>query len=285
MNESTSNCEQQKIKDELSEMYEVCEKIPYLNSKLSTKCLDVLLYVKVALFFEKTDELNMIYSDIQKTFKQFYMQSSEVLLAENVDFLYSDDKDNQLYKMNLNLKCGNLLEFIPNENLDQIVKKIRTQKEDERIYLEVSSFHSISLLKFMFKLKTLEKALDIGYISLNEHQVKHEKYKLEFSTLKVQNNLLTLETSLKNVLEKKSEIYNKFGLLFLLGMQETPELKENEHITCAVCLGDVHKDDMLIKLKCGHCFRKKCIKKWFEQNISCPLCRYDNYNCSVCYIS
>ena len=58
-------------------------------------------------------------------------------------------------------------------------------------------------------------------------QTKIEECKLQFDTMRVTEYFLTLEIILQNINDKDSDIDNKFGLLFLLGMQETPEIKQN----------------------------------------------------------
>lgn len=42
---------------------------------------------------------------------------------------------------------------------------------------------------------------------------------------------------------------------------------------CSICLGDV-KPRGCKQLECGHCFHRRCIKKWFGRgSLTCPLCR------------
>ena len=42
---------------------------------------------------------------------------------------------------------------------------------------------------------------------------------------------------------------------------------------CSVCLDEFKVGDIFGKLPCKHMFHEACIKKWFEQNNSCPICR------------
>jgi|SaaInlV_150m_DNA_3_1039698.scaffolds.fasta_scaffold41404_2 hypothetical protein len=39
--------------------------------------------------------------------------------------------------------------------------------------------------------------------------------------------------------------------------------------TCTICLEEGGKH----KLACGHKFHRHCIKRWFAENRSCPVCR------------
>jgi hypothetical protein len=51
-------------------------------------------------------------------------------------------------------------------------------------------------------------------------------------------------------------------------------LDELSDQTCSICISDFETGQFHRKLKCGHCFHKKCIDKWFTKNHSdCPLCR------------
>lgn len=54
-------------------------------------------------------------------------------------------------------------------------------------------------------------------------------------------------------------------------------LKFNEFIdelnkNCIICFEPMKNTDTLTH-KCGNTFHSKCIKKWMEYNISCPLCK------------
>ena len=42
-------------------------------------------------------------------------------------------------------------------------------------------------------------------------------------------------------------------------------------VTCVICLEDINGNNKT--LQCGHTFHKKCIKKWFKKNNTCPTCR------------
>ncbi|CAN1813424.1 E3 ubiquitin-protein ligase RHA1B [Linum perenne] len=62
-----------------------------------------------------------------------------------------------------------------------------------------------------------------------------------------------------------------------------------EEVKCSVCLADFAKGDAVRKLRCGHCFHRSCVDRWFEELgksskkggggggsfvvMTCPLCR------------
>ena len=47
---------------------------------------------------------------------------------------------------------------------------------------------------------------------------------------------------------------------------------------CTICIDGVEINKLMIKLDCSHFYCSECIKKWFENKASCPLCRkvYNN---------
>ena len=43
---------------------------------------------------------------------------------------------------------------------------------------------------------------------------------------------------------------------------------------CSICYEEItHRTSDL--LECNHLFHKECIDKWFENNYTCPICRYE----------
>ena len=46
--------------------------------------------------------------------------------------------------------------------------------------------------------------------------------------------------------------------------------------SCAICLNKIIESEFIRKLKCNHCYHKKCIDTWLKKNIenpNCPICR------------
>lgn len=43
--------------------------------------------------------------------------------------------------------------------------------------------------------------------------------------------------------------------------------------SCAICLKNYKEKETLTILFCNHTFHKECIKRWFENNNNCPICR------------
>jgi hypothetical protein len=52
--------------------------------------------------------------------------------------------------------------------------------------------------------------------------------------------------------------------------------QEDDDILCSICQ-DTYVDGQAIRTirHCTHQFHKSCIDSWFEQNVHCPVCRYD----------
>ena len=52
-------------------------------------------------------------------------------------------------------------------------------------------------------------------------------------------------------------------------------------ITCPIDRESIQIGDEVIKIThCGHIFRSQNLRRWFETNTRCPLCRYDIRNYS-----
>ena len=47
---------------------------------------------------------------------------------------------------------------------------------------------------------------------------------------------------------------------------------------CAICIDGVEMNKLMIRLECNHFYCNECIRKWFEKNVSCPVCRKEYYN-------
>ena len=53
-------------------------------------------------------------------------------------------------------------------------------------------------------------------------------------------------------------------------------------LTCPIDRESIHTGDEVIEIThCGHRFRSQNLRRWFETNTRCPLCRYDIRNYST----
>ncbi len=64
------------------------------------------------------------------------------------------------------------------------------------------------------------------------------------------------------------------------GIDDINGIDKNEN--CIICISDFTEDTEYIKLKCNHFFHHICIKKWTESNGTCPVCRYNIFECKNC---
>lgn len=91
-------------------------------------------------------------------------------------------------------------------------------------------------------------------------------------------NSRRLNIQVNNYKKKSTQNFNKL-------YKEKNELSD---INCCICLNNKCEDkensedkenNIIVSLKCGHDFHKKCIDKWFlickkeKNNIHCPICR------------
>lgn len=50
----------------------------------------------------------------------------------------------------------------------------------------------------------------------------------------------------------------------------------NINMSCPITLEDFQENEMICQIKhCRHVFKDSALKSWFEQNVRCPVCRYD----------
>jgi len=48
-----------------------------------------------------------------------------------------------------------------------------------------------------------------------------------------------------------------------------------EHPTCSICLSDIKMEEETLLVPCGHLYHCPCILNWFNQNNTCPVCRFE----------
>lgn len=53
------------------------------------------------------------------------------------------------------------------------------------------------------------------------------------------------------------------------------ETSEADYHNCAVCLMDYEQGEPVLLLPCLHRFHPGCIKTWFDQKSTCPVCKLD----------
>ena len=59
---------------------------------------------------------------------------------------------------------------------------------------------------------------------------------------------------------------------------ESVRLNEVENLSpdkkrCCICMEYFKKNDKIINLPCVHMFHNNCIRPWYNENYSCPICK------------
>jgi len=52
--------------------------------------------------------------------------------------------------------------------------------------------------------------------------------------------------------------------------------------SCCICFNDYSTENMIGKLYCGHMYHNECIKNWFSNTGTCPVCRNNAFECKEC---
>lgn len=53
-------------------------------------------------------------------------------------------------------------------------------------------------------------------------------------------------------------------------------LIDDIHTHCPITLDEFQENESVCRIRhCGHTFRENAIRNWFQQNVRCPICRYD----------
>ncbi|CAH9089345.1 unnamed protein product [Cuscuta europaea] len=53
------------------------------------------------------------------------------------------------------------------------------------------------------------------------------------------------------------------------------KVKSSENGECAICLGEMEVNEIVIRMPCGHKFHGGCIVQWLGKRHVCPLCRFE----------
>ncbi len=97
--------------------------------------------------------------------------------------------------------------------------------------------------------------------------------------------------ALREVIEESERRRALIGLLLLLESLRNHNPLDKEswrklkkyHITnenlpsldCPICMCAFEEGEYAKELPCEHIFHKQCIKTWFEEHSTCPICRQD----------
>jgi hypothetical protein len=120
-----------------------------------------------------------------------------------------------------------------------------------------------------------------GYYRQNNNSIPNTRFNWTRTT---RNHLDTLNTNIINeainrifprtfqdvVVSPTSEQITRATETF------TYHLIDDLHTQCPITLDEFQENENVCRIRhCGHTFRENAIRNWFQQNVRCPVCRYD----------
>jgi hypothetical protein len=82
-----------------------------------------------------------------------------------------------------------------------------------------------------------------------------------------------IDEAIQELTLPKQEILKNID--FFLSKIKYSETNDSEK-ECIICLEDFKKSETIFKINCNcssNYYHKSCLKKWFQKNCSCPVCR------------
>lgn len=151
-----------------------------------------------------------------------------------------------------------------------------------------SQFNIINFIKIFEVIKS-EKDIEKFFKSKNTirgficvvNKDYYEKVKIDYNFKlydSSEEKFFTLISYLKKFLHYLKSINFKVPTIMLKKLinrfNEIAEGLETENFECSICFSELSlKDENAVTLPCGHLFCKGCIKEWFKENSTCPICR------------
>ncbi len=153
----------------------------------------------------------------------------------------------------------------------------------------VSQFNIINFIKIFEVIKSekdIEKFFKSkntirGFICVVNNGLEYEKVKIDYNFKlydSSEEKFFTLISYLKKFLHYLKSINFKVPAIMLKKLinrfNKIAEGLETENFECSICYAELSlKDENAVTLPCGHLFCKGCIKEWFKENSTCPICR------------
>ena len=130
----------------------------------------------------------------------------------------------------------------------------------------------INLKKEIIEIK---EKLQNNNLDINDLQTQLESIEEKVKTFEIEDYYDILNTYSQNVKIQNNILVETYYHKYVMKKQDTFEHNDikNNTIDCAICLEDFEKGKSVTKLKCGHVFCTKCIKKWLEVTVTCPYCK------------
>lgn len=121
-----------------------------------------------------------------------------------------------------------------------------------------------------------------GFICVvNKDYSEYEKVKIDYNFKlydSSEKKFFTLISYLKKFLHYLKSINFKVPAIMLKKLinrfNKIAEGFETENYECSICFNELSlKDENAVTLPCGHFFCEGCIKEWFKEKSTCPVCR------------
>ena len=200
------------------------------------------------------DFTNIIFNNIQQSnFNNLYENNNQI---SNINFLNINENNNNMYLDNDDINDNhennnNINDNTNNDNINMSLNHFQTYNE------ELSD-------KYTDELRN--NILNITSILQNEYISKYINIVNNF-----ENNIINSEIDYvhENIIialsEEEFEIIKKNNYY---------SFKDNNQLSCNICLEILEENSELINLNCKHIFHCVCIKNWLTKHSNkCPVCR------------
>ena len=92
----------------------------------------------------------------------------------------------------------------------------------------------------------------------------------EYISIKL--NLRERNNSISRALN--GDIINKYDNSVMVSLNRSTSLKiSDRNDECSICLQKITLNQIIRETKCNHNYHAKCLDRWLEERIFCPLCK------------
>lgn len=222
---------------------------------------------------------------------------------DSLGFLSSFDRINEFHnlafeaeRLRVNIEClTQNLENIPQERLYSVIDDIKSINDElSLIHHENSSSPNVNLLD---PVSNMFRSLRTP----NHHISRTSQFSDNNNSFEVVTSISTtspgdlpdslfsvvrgvVQNSLSNNLDEFATSENVVVPLPKECIRKMPSKRykirkksvdEDKECVCAICYDDFKHHERYRELPCKHEFHKRCIDKWFESSVVCPMCRQD----------
>lgn len=149
-----------------------------------------------------------------------------------------------------------------------------------RYHENINTFNQI-INRYHFTQQRQSRNQNYGYFRQNNNSIPNTRFNWTRTT---RNHLDTLNTNIINeainrifprtfqdvVVSPTTEQINRATETY------SYRLIDDIHTQCPITLDEFQENEIVCRIRhCGHTFRENSIRNWFQQNVRCPVCRYD----------